>query len=771
LEAAFFSVFTGEILVASALFCHGCGTIPSHDQCKPVDLFSQLLREETAKWEARVVRFEGMNQPLHMLTDRDLIGSHVQQATAFGSFFHAPEDPKIRETALVFLRERSALLLSILRQHIRVLTRCSNAELDSTLLGMLARHELIAEGTKSATDWIIDLPGRSIQTLAVTLGTPIRILLANLSANTLDDREKSPKLSLELRLERKFLATDRGRKSLELFTRFSDPTPKLSAAFVRQLCEEVGVSKTTFYRFRDALIQAGAPGIVFADLVPYLVGSLPRGPKRQVEPKIATLIEVWAKKAYFVPLGKPDRARSVNDLYEMVRKDCLSKGLSPPAYTTVQRFVKQISARDPILAMQLREGREAAQKLEPRQGHLSVQRYGELLGIDCTPCDVMATPEGLELHEARAGRGKGQRRKNAKRGNFVTVTDTATSQVLRSTLFAGSVSAEQILEVLHDVFLGDTSDLSDAGVTTLPQALGLPMRIRMDSGSEFVNRQVKRVIGRLGIEPLSRNKWSRHHGGTEERTIKTLSHAHHVLPGTTMNNISNRAGYDSALGAVITIESINRYHQQFVERHNNLCAPLQELSRHQHAQDLLERGVTCWRTASPSQLEYLRTRMYPQELRVPKRTGVELHGLKYTSPRLGPLIIKKVEVEITYSADNIRMATVIDPGTGELIEVVARLPEGFDEGPISLAIWNLYKGRTRKANRIALDRVKTPQQIAAEVMAELKLSESSTKLPSKGSTKLRANIGRGHDSNEIEKSQATIKAAKVVFKKNPPMVN
>jgi Mu transposase, C-terminal len=737
-------------------------------ECKPEELLGGLLLADVPGWEARATRLEQMGQPLQIIIERDLPDALLQHAQSFGPFYGVDADPNIKEKALTFLSDRSAMPLSVLRQHVLILTDCSTALLDGTLYGMIARHELVTDSTVRPPQCLVDLPGRKIVPLPTPLGRPLRVLLADLPT-WVEIAQEETVFNPGLLLESKFLATPRGTRMLKLFSLYSDPTRPLTNRLAKELGSAAEVSGRTVHRFRGSLRDAGAPGITFTELVPHLKGPAPRRPTRQVDASTATLIEKLAGDSYFVRVGTLGRFNTLSDLHSAVRKACLAVEGSPPAYTTIQRFVKRIERRDPVRSALLRDGPEQAQKLETRMGHLEVNRYGETLTIDCTPCDIMSTEEGLEVLPIQGGRGKGQRRKNAHRGKIVVVTDAITAQVLRSRVFRGAINAARILQVLRDVFLGDITEFTNAGILAISQGAGLPPRIRMDSGPEFVNKNVERVINKLGIERLPRNKFSRHNGGLEERTIGTLIHAQHVFPGTTMNNIERRGDYDAKLHAILTIDDINRFNQRVLSEHNNLPAPLQILTRQQHAQQLLDNGVSLWRPLSPSQTAYVKTRMHPQEDRRARNIGIRLHGLQYTSSKLRLLIARREKIEVFFDQDDISTANAVHPDTGEIITLHARLPQGLC-APLSLAEWNDYKSRVTSARQNALDRSKTPQQHATEIMAERDARQESRKRQQrKASGKSKTTSKQGElDPEEVSTSQYTIKAAIIQFADSPP---
>lgn len=680
-------------------------------EVKPAALLAGVLHNEPEVWQTRAAYLHAQGRPLYVVTDVDVPRTLVAQAVVIGPYHGVPAHPALRETVQYLLAERGLKPLNELRAALQQRHPEVREHIDGTLYGLLARHELHADPLVALSEARIGLPDAGLAP-PPTVGRPLAEALREqpMEKVPLPVERVSPR-------EQAFMATPRGQRYLKLFSLYSDPTLPLTAERVAALTAETEVSERSLRRFRETLREAGAPGITFADLVPVLTSAGGR-PRRQLDLAVQGIMERLIHEYYLRPLGHPGRARNITDLHLMVRKACQADDLPPPAYNTVKAHVQRIVARDPLAATRLREGREAVQMLEPRQGKFTVTHYGELIGIDCTPADVFTIEAGLQMKLHRSGRGKAQRAADAMRANIITVQDIATSQVLRSVVVQGPISAQRILHVLREVFLGDVGALLEAGMSVPPQARGLPRAVRIDGGTEFVNRAVAGVLAYLGIETISRNKGTRHHGGPEERAIGTLTWLHHIMPGTTTNNITNRGEYDAQRGAVLSMTDLNRYHQRSLERYNGLCREYQALTRQEHAQHLLDAGLSCWRPLTEAQAHYVRNRMHPAEARRCSRQGVGMFGLWYTSPALDPLIVRQERVVVHYDPDDICAVRVVHPRTGELIRAEARLPEGLLSSALPLSAWEAVKTQMRQAQTAARDRQPTPQQILADVMAE-----------------------------------------------------
>lgn len=683
-------------------------------ECKPAAVLRVLLEQEMGLWRARAEVQGQQGQPLYIVLDTDSSPAAFEQAKQVTPYAKFPVGSEVRQSLEHLLRERGPTPFQELRAYLAATAELDPLGASAALYSLLAQGVLVAETDGRFPDCRLDLWNGALPVAVPPVGRPFAAVVEALAMEQVDV-SALPTVPYTVH-EQRFLTTERGQRSLKLFSALHRQEGHLSAEKLEALERETGVSRRTIQRFRRKMRDSGAQSLTFTSFAKEILAT-PQHPRRRIDLQVTAIIERLAEQSYFIHLGYASpkdgiyRARSVNDLFEMVRKECLSAGLTPPVYNTVKAFLEQMAARDPVKATERRYGKEASQKVEARQGHLGITRYGELIGIDCTPADVF-TVEGRLMIDLR-GR---KRPEKAIRAHIVTVVDIATGQVLRSAIYADAIKAAYVLQTLRDIFLGNNDALAQAGMTAFPQAQGLPAAIRMDSGTEFLNRHVERALNGLGVDVVRRNKFSRHHGGMEERTIGSLVHMHHVLPGTTSYDINSRGEYDAQKGAVLDLAQLNRFHQLCVERYNALVAPLQTMTRQEHAAHLLERGQNLWRPVSEDQLQFLQTRMHPQEIRRCRATGVHLHDLQYTSAKLAPLIVQRAQVEVFYDPDDISVAKAADMTTGEIFEIFALLPQGI-ERPLSLAAWTEVKGRFREARRQALDNVKTPQQIAAETLA------------------------------------------------------
>ena len=108
---------------------------------------------------------------------------------------------------------------------------------------------------------------------------------------------------------------------------------------------------------------------------------------RSLDPRVEVLVASAIKEVYL----RPERPRLI-DLWRAVRAQCLSLGLKPPAYHTLQARVQQCDAR---VVLRARAGGAAARQRYDRVKPSSLQPGWplEVVQIDHTPIDVLVVDE------------------------------------------------------------------------------------------------------------------------------------------------------------------------------------------------------------------------------------------------------------------------------------------------------------------------------------------------------------------------------------------
>lgn len=703
-------------------------------ECKPRDLLRDVIGNELLEWQLRQAVLAASGLPLLLVTDHDLEGPRLEHALKFGGFFHSVALPDLRVLVLKELAEsRLALGELYSRLELRVpptqQTVTWRLQLINTVHAMISSGTLHADRSVLPDDacpvWRADHSG---PTELPPVGLPITTYIAtSMSGWPGEPAAGDPGLQADPGhhlAQLQFLATPRGQRYLKLFSLYSDPDISMDADLLERLSHETGLSSRSLFRFRK-LLQATGSGATFDQLVPELAtGS--HAPTNTVNPEVAEIIEQQLQKRYLVGIGTTGRHLNRSDLHDDVKEACFKRQLPAPARTTVNRAIELIYRQDPYAFTLRRSGREEASKLLGRQGRHRATRYGELLAMDHTLCDVFIVDGKCQLKEARrSGKALAKptrkaRKKETLRATLVVITDDATGEVVFSDVLQEHASAATTLDCLRQLMLGDHTAQLAAGVQVLPAFVGVPAQIRLDSGGEFDNAAVKQALQALGITLIPRNKGTKHRGGREERTIGTLIRTQHTLPGTTMHSITARSGYQAQAGASLDLEQLSRFHQRNVEEYNKQPAPGQGQSRSDHTHALIKEGKVALRQPSPHQRRFLNERMLPFEERVCGRQGIEIFGLHYVShtQEMELLIQRRARVQVIYKPDDLRTLSLVHPDDGKLLtlNVVPDFNVRLDV-PLVKKDWD----QTRKVILDQRKRLHTKRRSPQQIIDELRI--------------------------------------------------
>lgn len=705
-------------------------------ECKPRRLLRGLISKDYLVWTVRASVLEQQGLRLVVVTDDDLRGPRLAHAQRFGGFVHSVPRPDLKR---LLISELSASRLTLgelsgrvkLRVPVEQQTLTWNLGLFDTLYHLIAVGELhadlLAHPGENCPVWLAEAAGPSeLAPLGLEIGVYLRRHLNGWPPDPQPEPDVLPD-DQHNRITTAFLATERGASYLKLFSLYSNPDDRLGDARRSFLRREVGCSDATLYRFRGVLRAAG-PGSTFDDLVP-LLSHADHAPTFMVEEEVQEIIKATIGSNYRVRIGVTGRCETVVNLHHLITRACEARDLLPPANSTVKRYLDKERAADPVGFMSDRYGDEEASKLRARQGSYATNAYGELLAIDCTPCNVFIDAEGNTFVRPKPRREKTKQKKKrdkkarsalALRPTMITLLECTTSEVLNSKLVYGAVTAADVLKLVGETFLREQDFQRQCGVTSLPGFQGLPARIRMDSGTEFKNNDLQRALQSLGIQVIRRNKGTRHYGGVEERTLGTLVRSQHILPGTTMHNVQARGEYQAKANATIDFERLSMYHQVIVERHNLSPAPGQAVSRHAHAQSLIQSGQIAIRQPSPQQLQYLHQRMLPVEFRSCQRAGIELFNLHYVSHtvEMNELIHARARVQVMYTPTDLRTVFLVHPDGERLIVLKAKPPYGLDFArPLTKANWEKFWATVQEGRKSTLQGHRPYQELLNEVMS------------------------------------------------------
>jgi transposase InsO family protein len=256
-------------------------------------------------------------------------------------------------------------------------------------------------------------------------------------------------------------------------------------------------------------------------------------------------------------------------------------------------------------------------------------------------------------------------------------------------------------------------------------AYGLPEKLVIDNGKEFVGRDLDDACGQLGIilEPMpARKPWYK---GAIERFFGTLNTGLlHSLPGTTYSNTQRRGAYDSAREATISLPAFSRILHKFL---------LDEYAyrRHRGARGL---PAELWAESakggfhpdlswSSEEVTILLGRTAERTI---GRRGISFLGLTYHSTGLAALhsaLPQGTEVRFKYNPSDLGTIYVADP-TGQLGWIA--VPAEDTEYTRGLPLWKHRHLRARQAGQGQED-VYVPAEARRQIEAEVAREYQTTR--------------------------------------------
>lgn len=683
----------------------------------------QAFQDSHLTWSAIDSQIAQSDYELRIIFANDLPRSMVLQAEMFMPQFDTKMDPQILTKCLSILNRRSPVPLNIVVAELVEWSGKPADEIFSSLYGMLARNELLADPSTDPPMCQIGLPGTQGCLTALVLGRRPSGIELEPKVGLPENTDKQP--NVLPRHVRHFLASNRGLRYRHLFSIIPNSASRITRSQAEILGKACGLSASSIYKFRKILREFDWPAITFEAIAPRLTSSRVVTTSKHLQPEVKKIIHDTVSEAYLVRAGERARISTVADLTRIIHRRCLAENLPPPCRKTVVRALHQIEALDPLKFARLRHGTNTQDKLRSRQGSYPIEVTGATLALDCTPCDVaMASDsESFQVQPRQKAR-----RQTAKRAWMIIVKELASGVVLDADIVEWKPKARDILRVLQNVFLNTGEDSRDAGVTHWPIGRGLPRRLRLDGGSEFVNNAVRQVLETLGIEVLPRKAWNRHHGGKEERAIQVLTFMQHALQGTTLNRFYLKEPYGKMFTSSFTLADLRRYSLLGVEAYNLHSAPTFPISRLDLERNLHDLGLSAWRPLSNEQRQYIEQGMLPTKTVICKTRGIFLHGLYYQSEEIDSLIIGRRSVEIRYDPKDIRSIWLTHPNSDQIITLTPDMPVWVNcSQAIPLNIWIETNKRIKNAAEIVNNAISTGYEIARDF--EKSISKASNNVP------------------------------------------
>jgi putative transposase len=331
-------------------------------------------------------------------------------------------------------------------------------------------------------------------------------------------------------------------------------------------------------------------------------------------------VEVLVASAIKEVFLRPERPRLI-DLWRAVRAQCLSLGLKPPAYHTLQARVQQCDAR---VVLQARAGAAAARQRYDRVKPSSLQPGWplEVVQIDHTPIDVLVVDEW--------------ERQPLGRPWLTLAIDVASRFVTGFQVSLDRPSSLTVALALTQAVLPKEGWLSDRQLELSWPAAGLPEALHLDNAAEFKAEAIERGTREYGVRLLYRPPGRPHYGGHIERLIGTMMGAVHLLPGTTFSDSAQKGAYRSENSAVLTLNELERWLalQIVGVYHQSVHATLGRTPAAVWQEGLARRPRP---VREPQDRERFFLDFLPGQRRLIRRDGVWLFHLRYWHDVLSPL--------------------------------------------------------------------------------------------------------------------------------------
>jgi putative transposase len=201
---------------------------------------------------------------------------------------------------------------------------------------------------------------------------------------------------------------------------------------------------------------------------------------------------------------------------------------------------------------------------------------------------------------------------------------------------------------------------------------GRPDRMVVDNGLEFHSKALEEVALDLGSHLLFCPKFEPRFKGAVERYLGTINRfLSHQLPGTSLARLHERGDYDPQKHALFTLAEFNHIFQKWV-----LDVYAQTIHRGVHETPWCRwhDGLKHRSPELPESVHALQRRIGQIEERALRHDGILLHGIRYNSAALAPILCAYgigTKVRILYDHEDLGTVYVWGPDDQEPICVPA----------------------------------------------------------------------------------------------------
>lgn len=331
-----------------------------------------------------------------------------------------------------------------------------------------------------------------------------------------------------------------------------------------------------------------------------------------------------------------------------------------PSRRTVYRLLHKVDAYSRSI---LRNGKRIADnkfrlvKIGPRTTDIL-----ERVEIDHTPLDLFLIDDQTWLPLGRP--------------TLTAVVDHHSRMLLGYSLSFDHPSAAAVMAALRHAILPKTKSnqtLRDLRVVHPWPCYGQPDVLVVDNGLEFLGRDLEAVAFDLGFRLQFCPKRTPRFKGVVERYLKTVNYFFvHQLPGTSLAKWHLREDYDPQKQALLTLKEFKHIFEKWVldiyaqKDHRGL--------KNSTPWKKWEEGCIRRPPELPPNIAALNQRIGLTTQRSLRPTGIELHGIQYSSEALAPILRKYgpgVSVRVLYTPEDLGEIQVWGPDEVEPVAIHA----------------------------------------------------------------------------------------------------
>ena len=363
--------------------------------------------------------------------------------------------------------------------------------------------------------------------------------------------------------------------------------------------------------------------------------------------------------------------------------------LNVPSKATFHRLLDKVI--DPYELVLTQEGRQVANKVFRATGEgVRTTRILERVEIDHTPINLMVIDEVT-------GEVSG-------RPSLTVIIDHYSKMPLGIYVGFEPPSGVSVMRAIRNAILPKTElEKQFPDFKHKWPAYGIFGLMACDNGSEFHDKQLKRMCNELNIELLFCPKQHSWYKGSIERFVGTINDAVcNKMDGTTFSNITDRGEYKSVAEAKHTLKDLEHYLLDWIINIYNV-------DFHESLGDtpfnVWTEGLKQFEPSLPASKASLDLTLTQEHQRKVNHEGVSFSRLKYNSAELGLLRQQSknnLTARIRIDPENLGSVWVYDEFDGVFFSVPCSTPE-VAEGLSLRQLEYMHQGREDRRKAIETD--------------------------------------------------------------------